>query len=484
MNDMSTGQERAAGDARLDSFMAALAERFGEAANSIIVTDDLAHYVTDFWKQNAGRCELVLRPRHVEDVCDIVSLAGQFGVGLVPQGGNTGLVGGGIPDQTGALVVLSLERLNRIREVDSAGDYLIAEAGCVLADVQEAAAEIGRLFPLSLGSEGSCRIGGNLSTNAGGVNVLRYGMTRQLVMGLEVVLADGQVWNGLRALKKDNTGYDLKQLFIGAEGSLGIITAAVLRLFPQPQETQTLWLTIRKPSDAIELLKIFQTDFGELISSFELLTGFGVEAAATHLPGVRHPVETKSDWHLLIEIAWPFQDGLVSRVEATVESIFERDLVTDGALALSEEQRAMMWRIREGQSEATRHMGYIIRSDISVKVRDLPVLIDRAREVFGESDPEVTLIPFGHVGDGNLHFNFVAPESTPDIAAMRARLLARLADLVAELNGSFSAEHGVGRFKRDELAKRKPPLDLALMRQLKASLDPKNTFNPGVIFEQ
>jgi len=483
MNDDAPGPTSTADFGRIDRFTEALVERLGEAAQSVVVTDDLAPYLTDFWRQNVGRSRLVLRPRSVEEVCLVVQLADRFEIGLVPQGGNTGLVGGGIPDQTGGLVVLSLERLNRIREIDDAGDFLIAEAGCVLADVQAAAAEAGRLFPLSLGSEGSCRIGGNLSTNAGGVNVLRYGMARQLVMGLEVVLADGQVWHGLRALKKDNTGYDLKQLFIGAEGSLGIITAAVLRLFPIPRETRTLWLTIRQPADAIALLKIFQADFGELISSFELLTGFGVEAAARHLPGVRYPVETRSDWHLLIEIASPFPDGLGDPVEAVVATAFDRDLVTDGTLALNEEQRAMMWRIREGQSEATRHMGYIIRSDISVKVRDLPVLIRRAGALFGASDPAVTLIPFGHVGDGNLHFNFVAPEDTPDMAGMRARLLGRLADLVADLNGSFSAEHGVGRFKRDELARRKAPLDLTLMRRLKSSFDPKNILNPGVILE-
>lgn len=457
------------------------AEEFGAEAPDICRVEDLDHYLIDFWRQFRGESTLVLRPRSTAEVAAIVKTANAQGIQLVPQSGNTGLVRGGIPDQTGRQAVLSLERLNKIREIDPAGDYLIADAGCVLADVQQAALDINRLFPLSLGSEGTCRIGGNISTNAGGVNVLRYGMTRQLVMGLEVVLADGTIWNGLRALKKDNTGYDLKQLFIGAEGSLGIVTAAVLRLFPRPRETQTCWLAIEEPATAIELLKLFQDRFGELISSFELLTGFGVEAAATHLDGVRPPVDSSSDWHLLIELAWALPEGLLAQLEATLEIAFERGLVQDGTIAQSDAQRANMWRIREGQSEATRNIGHIIRSDVSVKVGALPELIDIASAHYAKSAPGVILIPFGHVGDGNLHFNLIAPQDTADLASLRHRLLEELGEMVASLGGSFSAEHGIGRLKGSELAKRKTSIELDMMRRIKAMLDPNNILNPGVI---
>ncbi len=441
--------------------------------------DEITPFVTDFWGYFKGRTTLVLRPGSTEEVAAIVRLAAAEGVPIVPQSGNTGLVGGGIPDKSGRQILLSLQRMSKIRHVDPAGDHIVAEAGCVLADIQQAADDVGRMFPLSLGAEGSCRIGGNLSTNAGGVNVLRYGMTRQLVLGLEAVLADGTIWNGLRALRKDNTGYDLKQLFIGAEGTLGIITAAVLRLVPRPNERVTLWLGIESPEAAIELFSLFQTELGELISSFELLTSFGVEAAATHLPGVRRPLADVHPWHLLIEAAWSFREGLRDRVEAILAIALERGLVADGTLAESEAQRAMMWRIREGQSEATRHMGYIVRSDVTVAVSLLPELIHRMQSWVGPAAPGVELIPFGHVGDGNLHFNFVTPPD--EVERLRPVLLDKLYDEVTELDGSISAEHGIGRLKREAMAARKSPIELELMRKLKAALDPAGIMNPGVV---
>ncbi len=296
--------------------LAAVRPVLGEAG-IVTAAADIERYSVDFWRQQSGRTSLVLRPGTTQEVATIVRHAAELRVGLVAQSGNTGLVGGGIPDASGALVVVSLERLNRIREVDRVGGHLVAEAGCVLAEVQRAAAEAGRLFPLSLGAEGSCRIGGNISTNAGGVNVLRYGMTRQLVLGLEVVLADGRVWHGLRALAKDNTGYDLKQLFIGAEGSLGIVTAAVLKLFPRPKERRTIWLGIESPEVALDLLALFQDSLGELISSFELIAGFGVEAADQHLPGGKRPLAGPHPWHLLIEVAWSLAEGLDGPVDAS-----------------------------------------------------------------------------------------------------------------------------------------------------------------------
>ncbi len=438
-----------------------------------------APYIVDFWGQHHGRAAFVLLPRRTEEVAGILAAASAHRVPIVPQGGNTGLVAGGIPDGSGEQVILSLSRMERIRKVDPAGEYLIAEAGCLLARVQEEAGKADRMFPLSLGAEGSCRIGGNLSTNAGGVNVLRYGMARQLVLGLEVVLADGRVWNGLRPLLKDNTGYDLKQLFIGAEGTLGVITAACLRLFPAPRERVTIWLAIARPEDAILLLRRFRDAFGELISSFELLTGFGVRAAAEHLPGVRSPLAGDHDWHLLIELSWNLRRDLTGPAEELLAALFEEGLVADGTIATSEAQRAMLWRIREGQSEATRHMGEIVRSDVAVAPARLPELVRRMRRFVRERMPEVVPVPFGHVGDGNLHFNFVVPRER--VAAWRPLLLERLVEEVVRLGGSFSAEHGIGRLKVAELLRYKPPVELELMRRLKSLFDPLGILNPGVV---
>ncbi len=438
-----------------------------------------APYAVDFWGQHRGRAAFVLLPRRTEEVAGILAAASAHRVPIVPQGGNTGLVAGGIPDGSGEQVILSLSRMERIRERDPAGEYLVAEAGCLLARVQEEAEKAGRMFPLSLGAEGSCRIGGNLSTNAGGVNVLRYGMARQLVLGLEVVLADGRVWNGLKPLLKDNTGYDLKQLFIGAEGTLGVITAACLRLFPAPRERVTIWLAIARPEDALLLLRRFRDAFGELISSFELLTGFGVRAAVEHLPGVRSPLAGDHDWHLLVELSWNLRRGLAGPAEELLAELFEEGLVADGTIAASEAQRAMLWRIREGQSEATRQMGEIVRSDVAVAPTRLPDLIRRMQDFVREQMPEIVLIPFGHVGDGNLHFNFVVPPER--VAAWRPRLLERLVEEVVGLGGSFSAEHGIGRSKVAELLRYKPAVELELMRRLKTLFDPLGILNPGVI---
>jgi FAD/FMN-containing dehydrogenase len=382
---------------------------------------------------------------------------------------------------SGKEFILSTSRLNRIREIDPHGNTITAEAGVVLQAIQEAADAHDRLFPLSLGSQGSCQIGGNLSTNAGGIQVLRYGNMRELVLGLEVVLPDGRVWDGLRGLRKDNTGYDLKQLFIGAEGSLGIITAAALKLFPRPRQRKTIWLGIASPKAALELLALFQERLGELISSFELIAGFGVEAADQHLPGGRRPLAEPHDWHLLVEIAWSLAEGLDGPVDAALEAAFARGLIADGTIAQNEAQRDAMWRIREGQSEATSKIGYVLRSDISVAVADLPELIARAQARFAELAPNVPLFPFGHVGDGNLHFNFLLPGDEAQIAELKPLLSTELAELVAGLGGSFSAEHGVGRLKRPELERYKPALDLELMARLKNALDPLGILNPGVI---
>jgi FAD/FMN-containing dehydrogenase len=461
-----------------------LSARFAAAAAAVIgsahvLTDaaDRAPYEVDFWHQHRGIASMVLRPGSTAEVAALVRLAAAHGVPLVPQAGNTGLVAGGIPDASGRQAVLSVQRLDRIRAVDPAGDYLIAEAGCILADLQRAAAAADRLFPLGLGAEGSCRIGGNIATNAGGISVLRYGMTRDLVLGIEAVLPDGSVFDGLRPLRKDNTGYDLKQLFIGTEGTLGIVTAAVLRLAAPPRERVTMWLAVDAPEDGVALFRRLRGAFGELISSFEIIASVGVELAVTQLPGLRRPVATPQPWHLLVEIAWSFPTGLRERAEGVLEELVAEGRCRDGTIAASEQQRLAMWRIREGQSEAASHVGEVVRSDVAVAIADLPTLIARGDRIVADR-PDVTFLPFGHIGDGNLHLNFIVPKGSG--AALRATLLDRLFEEVDRLGGSISAEHGVGRAKRDAVATRKPD-QVELMRRIKIALDPGGVLNPDAV---
>jgi FAD/FMN-containing dehydrogenase len=465
-----------------ERFLAELDRRVGARGWSSD-PERVAPHLAEPWGAAHGRSALLLRPGTTAEVAELLKHCSDANVPVVPQGGNTGLVGAGVPDASGRLAVLSLSRLDRIREVDPLNDTITVEAGCVLETVQNAAAEVNRLFPLSLGAQGSCQIGGNLSSNAGGVNVLRYGMARALVLGLEVVLGDGRIWDGLRALRKDNTGYDLKQLFIGAEGTLGVITAAVLRLVPRPRERQTAWLGVPSPRAAVELLALFRERLGETISSFELMSGPGVELVLQYLPGARQPLAQPAPWYVLAEVAWALEEGLAERLEAVLAAGLERGLIQDGVLATSEAQRQAIWNLRENPTEAMAREGAVLRHDIAVPVSRVPELIERGAEAFERTVSGVRIMPFGHVGDGNIHYTLLQPKSmSPEqFRGLKDAVQRQVFDLVEALGGSISAEHGIGRLKRAELAVRKSPVELTLMRQLKAAFDPKGILNPGAV---
>jgi FAD/FMN-containing dehydrogenase len=466
---------------RADHFIAECKAAIGEA-HVLTEASAKARFEHDFWNQYQGKAAAVLRPVSVQEVSALVKLAAKHGISLVPQAGNTGLVNGGIPNQSGTQCVLSVERLNAIRHVDPAGDYIVVEAGCILDQVRTTATEYNRLFPLAMGSSGSARIGGNIATNAGGLNVLRYGMMRDLVLGLEVVLPNGEILDCLKPLRKDNTGYDLKQIFVGSEGTLGIITAAALRLVAAPRERVTVWLSIQTPEQAVVLFKKFRDEFGELISAFELLCSEGVEIAIHGLENLRRPVAEKAPWHLLIEVAWTFHEGLRQKVESVLEAILADQLCIDGAIAESDAQRNMMWRIREGQSESASKLGYILRSDVAVAIAKVPALLNWL-EVWKPdlAQRDIRVLPFGHVGDGNLHVNFLIAKS--QVASLHDELLDTLHDEANRLDGSVSAEHGVGREKLKAVTTQKSAAELALSRKIKTLLDPQNIFNPGVVLE-
>jgi FAD/FMN-containing dehydrogenase len=448
----------------------------------LVAPEDLSAFVVDTWGRYRGEAALVVRPASTQQIADVVRTAARYGVPIVPQGGNTGLVAGGIPGPSGREVVLSLSRMNRIRAVEPLGEFVIAEAGVILADLQKAAERVDRFFPLSLGAEGSCQIGGNIATNAGGLNVLRYGMTRDLVLGLEVVLPDGTIWNGLRSVRKDNTGYDLKQLFIGSEGTLGIITAASLKLAPPQREPQTMWLSLSTIDDVLKAFERARSKFGDLISSFELLHSNGVELAVTHLVNCRRPVENPHPWHVLIEVAWALPTSLRDHCDRFLEEIFEANLARDGAIAESEAQRLNMWRVREGQSEAARSQGVVVRSDVSVSIDRVPDLLSEIDKWVGRQISPVTFMPFGHVGDGNMHCNCVVPEASA--SDVEPQFLEFLFDQVSALGGSISAEHGVGRLKAEAIWKRKSEIELRLSLAMKDLLDPGATLNPEIMFDR
>jgi len=454
--------------------------------NDHVLTDsaEISSYLTDYRGNYHGRALAVVRPANTREVAAIVRLCAEVGAPIVPQGGNTGLSGGATPLPDGQSLLLSLSRLNQIRALDAANDTICVEAGCTLAAVQEAAAAAGRFFPLSLASGGSCEIGGNLSTNAGGVQVLRYGNMRDLTLGLEVVLPDGRVWNGLRSLRKDNTGYDLKQLFIGAEGTLGIITAAVLKLFPAPKLRATAWVNVPDPAAAVALLARFRATCGDRVNAFELVGRPLLELASRHMPHCRLPLSSPSDWSALVELTGFSADtALPSLLEQTLEAAIGAGEASDAVVAASESQADALWALRENANEAQKREGLSIKHDISVPVSRIPEFITRADATLSAWQPGVRIIAFGHIGDGNLHYNlFPPPYDTEKAFIARAIEANRIVyELVTELEGSISAEHGIGQLKREALCCYKDAVELELMRAIKRAFDPRGLMNPGKV---
>jgi D-lactate dehydrogenase (cytochrome) len=468
-----------------DNLAARIAAIVGPAG-VITERDAMTPFETEWRGRWHGRARLVVRPASTEEVAAVVKLCAAEGVSIVPQGGNTGLCEGQVPDESGRQIVLSLARMNRIRALDPNDFTMTVEAGCVLQTLQEKATEAGCFFPLSLGAQGSCMIGGNISTNAGGVGVLRYGSTRALVLGLEVVLADGAIWDGLKSLGKDNTGYDLKQYFIGAEGTLGIVTAASLRMFPQPKDVQTALVALTDLETALPLLRRARAISSDMVTAFEVLPRFGIETAIKYLNGVPDPMSQPHAWYALIDLSTSRPGGsLRETMESLLAEAVEAGEAADAVIAASIEQQRALWRIREELPEAIRRSGPALHHDVSVPTADVATYIRRTQAAVEAGHPAVRCMPFGHLGDGNIHFTVLAPEGTDarDESLYRAEhaITGRIFDIAVEMRGSFSAEHGIGQLKLEDMDRYKRPIDLLLMQRIKQALDPKNLMNPGKV---
>ncbi len=467
----------------MDTLTARLGEIIG-AAHVLTDAADTAPSLTDWRGRYTGRARSVVKPANTDEVAAVVTACAQARVPMVPQGGNTGLCGGATPDASGNAVVINLARVNRIRDIDVANNTITAEAGCVLQQVQEAAERANRLFPLALAAQGSCQIGGNLSTNAGGVHVLRYGNTRDLTLGLEVVLPDGRIWNGLRGLRKDNTGYDLKHLFIGAEGTLGIVTAVVLKLFPKPQTSAVAWLAVPDPAAAVDLLGRMRDAFADRVCAFEIVGRPALDLVLQHISGARDPLAQRHDWYVLMELADTLAGfDLAAAVEAALSTEMEAGRVRDAVVARSIAQAQALWALRENISEAQRIEGISIKHDIAVPVSRIDEFITAAGKALRRAFGGVRIVVFGHIGDGNLHYNLSRPEAAgnDEFIAQTPAANRIVHDLVTRLGGSISAEHGLGQLKRGEILRYKSELEMELMRRVKTALDPHNLMNPGKV---
>jgi len=430
-----------------------------------------------------GRALALVRPDSTQQTAAVAALCDERGIGLVPQGGNTGLVGGQTPDQSGQQLIVSMQRMNRVREIDLSTETMIVEAGVTLAAAREAAAGVDRLFPLSLASEASCTIGGNLSTNAGGVNVIAYGGARDLTTGVEAVLADGRIFNGLSKLRKDNTGYDLRDLFIGAEGTLGIITAAALKLLPRPRAIETAFVGVASPAQALKLLTLARLHIGGGVTSFELLPRIGIDFVLRHSVHVRDPLASNHAWYVLMEVSSQTADGLGDALAALLEDALITGVIEDAVIAASGEQRAAFWRLRESLPEAQKHEGASIKHDVSVPVGAVADFMAAASVAVASFMPAARIVAFGHLGDGNIHFNVAQPvgADAKDYLARWEAMNGVVHAVVADFHGSISAEHGIGRLKRDLLRATKDPVALQMMRAVKAALDPNGILNPGKV---
>jgi FAD/FMN-containing dehydrogenase len=466
------------GPARIEEFIARLTEALGPKGVS---TDphEIAPHLQDWRGRWKGSTPVLVKPVSTEEVSKAMTLCAEYGLAVTPQGGNSGMVNGSVPYGE---VLISLRRMNKVREVDTLNDAMTLEAGVILTRAQEIADESGRLFPLSLGAEGVATIGGLVSTNAGGVAVLRYGMMRDLVLGIEAVLPDGRIWSGLRGLRKDNTGYDLKQLFIGGEGTLGIVTAATLKLFPKPAVKETAWVTLASPGQAVELLARAKAASGGAVTGFEIISKFCMDLVLKHIPDVRDPAPSQAPWRVLIELSLPRPDGSRDMMEGLLGDALEAGLIEDAAIAESEAQKAAMWKIRESIPIAERAHGKALKHDVSVPISRVHEFIEKASAMVKSMNPDVDIIAFGHVGDGNIHYNITPPQGSDAESFLEGeglKISATVHDMIWSLNGSISAEHGIGKLKRDELAARKSGIEMEMMRAVKKALDPQNRMNPG-----
>ena len=461
------------------------AMRFFDDHGALTARPDQERYATDWSGDLTGVAKVVVRPRTTADVAAIVRYCAGQGLPVVPQGGHTGLVGGATPSKDGTEVVISLERLNRVREIDALNFTMTVEAGCVLEAVHAAAAAENRLFPLKIGAQGSCQIGGNIATNAGGINVVRYGMMRDLILGLEVVLPDGQVWNGLKKLRKNNTGYDLRQVFLGSEGTLGIVTAACLKLFPKPTQIETAFLAVTSPAAAVALFGRARVDLSDLLSAFEILPRRGLELSLAAVRGQRDPLEAPSPYYVLMEASASGLIDVRALVEAFLEGAIEEGLMTDGTLAANQAQAAAFWQIREGIIEAQAQQGRHLRTDVSIPVSRIARFLEDTHAALARTEPAAVPLAYGHLGDGNIHFNVLPPPGLDEDGRVAAlyRCEAAIFKAVDAANGSISAEHGIGSVKRQAFLARTPTIEIDLMRRIKSAIDPSGTMNPGRILD-